>query len=779
MREKILFDENWLFHRGDIIRKRPSVKGPIYSGAKTVRERWGAASPAYNDSADDYGNGEFNSDRWERVTLPHDYVIEGEFDKNENNALGYLKYDNAWYRRHFRLDESDRDRRLTLYFEGVSGQSVIYLNGVPLYHNFCGYTSFEVDITDFVLFDRDNVLAVYIDASHHESWWYEGGGIYRHVWLIKTAPVCTDLWGVHLITKKIHSSVWEVEVNTEVRNTTSLPARVRAVTTFYDRVGNRVGMGGADVTVPQMGISTASYRITVDCPTLWEVGCGYLYTAETKIYENGTEIDDVRDRFGFREVFCDPNHGLFVNGKHVTVCGVCGHYDYGLTGKAVPDNIFRYKVKLLSEMGANGYRTSHYPQSEALMDALDEAGFIVLDETRWFTSTVEGTGQLEMLIKRDRNRPSVFFWCIGNEEPLFTEERGRRIVDSLLQTVRKLDPTRPVTVACDRPDRASVYGDLDVIGINYGLDSYDTVHEAFPGRPIISTENCATSTTRGWYFEDSPENGYIGAYDKDTNSWFRGRELTWKFLSEREWVMGGYQWIGIEHRGETVWPRLCSQSGAIDMFLQRKEAFWQNRSLWTTEPMLHLIPHWNHTGREGELIDVWAYTNCDEAELFVNGESLGRVTVEPHGHAEWKAEYRPGKIEAVGYIGGVEVCRDGHETTGSPATLRLIPENAGDVSANGEDIAVFTCVALDDMGREVPDAAVTVRFAVNSLGTIVGTGSDVCDHTPVAAPIRKMRAGRISVAVRTKKASGKLTLYATCDTLPVARCEVSVAPMRL
>lgn len=215
------------------------------------------------------------------------------------------------------------------------------------------------------------------------------------------------------------------------------------------------------------------------------------------------------------------------------------------------------------------------------------------------------------------------------------------------------------------------------------------------------------------------------------------------------------------------------------MFLQRKEAFWQNRSLWTTEPMLHLIPHWNHAGREGELIDVWAYTNCDEAELFVNGESLGRVTVEPHGHAEWKAEYRPGKIEAVGYIGGVEVCRDGHETTGSPATLRLIPENAGDVSANGEDIAVFTCVALDDMGREVPDAAVTVRFAVNSLGTIVGTGSDVCDHTPVAAPIRKMRAGRISVAVRTKKASGKLTLYATCDTLPTARCEVSVAPMRL
>lgn len=774
MREKLLFDENWLFHRGDIIRKRPTVKGPIYSGAKTVRERWGAASPAYNDSADDYGNGEFSSDRWDRVELPHDYVIEGEFDKNENNALGYLKYDNAWYRRHFRLEEADRDRRLTLYFEGVSGQSTIYLNGVPLYHNFCGYTSFEVDITDFVLFDRDNVLAVYIDAGHHESWWYEGGGIYRHVWLVKTSRVCVDLWGVHLVPRKVHSSVWETTVTTTVRNTDSSEARVHVTTSVTDREGVRVGVGGAVATIPAGGTSEVSYRITVDSPKLWEVGCGYLYTAETSIEQDGQVIDEVRDRFGFREVVCDPEHGLFVNGKHVTVCGVCGHYDYGLTGKAVSDNIFRYKVKLLAEMGANGYRTSHYPQAEAMMDALDEAGFIVLDETRWFTSTPEGIAQLEMLIKRDRNRPSVFFWCIGNEEPLFTEERGRRIVDSMLRVVRGLDPTRPVTAACDRPDRASVYGDLDVIGINYGLGSYDAVHAAFPERPVLSTENCATSTTRGWYFENSPENGYINAYDRDTNDWFRGRELTWKFLAEREWVMGGYQWIGIEHRGETVWPRLCSQSGAIDMFLQRKEAFYQNRSLWTTEPMLHLIPHWNHSGREGEVLDVWAYTNCDEAELFVNGKSYGRVAVEPHGHAEWKVEYRPGRIEAIGYREGIEVCRDGSETTGRPCALKLIPENADDVTANGQDIAVFTCVALDEEGREVPDAELTVRFTSSPLGTIVGTGSDVCDHTPLSSPVRRMRAGRISVAVRCKRTHGTLTLYALCDTLPTARCEVDI-----
>jgi beta-galactosidase len=429
---------------------------------------------------------------------------------------------------------------------------------------------------------------------------------------------------------------------------------------------------------------------------------------------------------------------------------------------------------MLASMGANGYRTSHYPQSEALMDALDEAGFIVLDETRWFTSTPEGIAQLEMLVKRDRNRPSVFFWCIGNEEPLFTEERGRRIVDSMLQCVRKLDPTRPVTAACDRPDKAAVYGDLDVIGINYGLGSYDAVHEAFPGRAIMSTENCATGTTRGWYFDDSPEKGYINAYDRDTNSWFRGREVTWKFLMERPWVMGGYQWIGIEHRGETMWPRLCSQSGALDLFMQKKEAFYQNRSLWTDEAMIHVIPHWNLDGREGETVRVRAYTNCEEAELFVNGAGMGRVAVEKYGHAEWNVEYHPGKIEVIGYADGIPVCRDIRETTGRPVKLKLTAENAGDVRANGQDIAVFTCTALDEYGREVPDACPVVNFTANGLGRIAGTGSDVCDHTPVASPVRKMRAGKIAVAVRVGKTAGTLKLYAESEGLAAARCEVEI-----
>lgn len=771
MRQKISLDENWLFHRGDIIRKRPTSKGPIYTGAKTVRERWGAASYDYNDDPDDYRQGvEYNSDRWERVSLPHDFVIEGEFDEQENNTLGFLKYDNAWYRRHFRLNEDDKGKRITLYFEGVSGQSAIYVNGCPLYHNFSGYTSFEVDITDFVLFDKDNIIAVYIDSTHHESWWYEGGGIYRHVWLVKSAPVCVDLWGVYIRPKKVSETDWRTDISVTVKNTTSAEVNAIVKTELYDENGTKAGECSTECTLEARRDATVNLGTSVKNPILWQVGDGHLYTAVTTVIMDGEEVDRVSDRYGYREVVCDPNHGLFVNGRHEKICGVCGHYDCGLVGKAVPDSIFRYKVKLLTEMGANGYRTSHYPQSEALMDALDDAGFIVLDEIRWFTSSKEGMEQLEMLIKRDRNRPSVFFWCIGNEEMLFAEERGRRILESLLARTRQLDATRPVTAACDRPDNSTVYDNLDVVGINYGLDSYDAVHKKFPDRAVVSTECCATSTTRGWYYDDFPAMGLTNCYDRDWSDWFRGRERTWKFIDEREWVMGSYQWIGFDHRGETVWPRLSSCSGAIDMFLLKKDAFWHNKALWTRKPMIHLLPHWNHPGHEGEIIKVWAYTNCDSAELFVDGVSRGKVELQPHDHAAWEVEYHPGKIEVVGYKDGRECCRDAHETTTAPVKLMLRCETP-DVKAG--DTAVFTCYTLDSEGREVPTADPTVRFVVNKLGVISGTGSAVYDHEPVKSNIRRMYAGQISAAVKCT-GKGTLALYAYADGLEAASVYVDV-----
>lgn len=772
-RETILLDRGWLFHRGEIEIKRPSSKGPIYSSAKTVRERWGPAAVEYNDHTDDYRPGvEFGVDRWDRVNLPHDYVIEGTFDPAENSALGYLRYENAWYRHHFTLSEEDRGKRIALYFEGIAGESEIFINGCPLYRNSSGYTSFEVEITDFAIFGGDNLIAVHLDLSRHEGWWYEGGGIYRHVWLLKTLPIHIDRWGVRIVPRRIYNTLWRTDVDITVRNSGDDDDVAQILTELLNPSGELVSSARTSISVAAHSANTGIISLYLDNPALWQVGQGALYSIRTSVL-SGRGEDQTVDHFGFREILCDPERGLFVNGIPVKIKGVCGHYDCGLTGKAVPDNLFRHKVKMMREMGANGYRTSHYPQSEALMDALDEAGFIVLDEVRWFTSSEEGMKQLEMLIKRDRNRPSVFFWCIGNEEPLFTDPRGQRIAEAMLHLIRQLDPTRPVTAACDRPDRALIYGNMDVVGINYGLDSYDAVHEKYPAKPLMSTECCATGTTRGWYAPDS-QDMRRPAYDRDTNDWFRGRERTWKFIMEREWVMGAFQWTAFEHRGECVWPMLCSQSGAVDLYLQKKDAFWQNRSFWVDEPMLHLMPHWNHAGHEGEPIRIVAYTNLPEAELFVNGKSMGKQTIERFGHAEWTAEYLPGTIECIGSRDGIRICSAVRQTTGRGMMLKLIPENAEDIHANGEDIALFTCVVLDGEGREVPDAESLVSFRTNGVGTVAATGSDDADHTPLSSSVRRMYEGRITIAVRCPSSPGRIVLYAHAEGLSPCRAEVDV-----
>ncbi len=773
MREKILFNNNWMFHLGDIEQKMPAKKGAIYIQAKTERYRFGPASRTYIDyeSQDDIGlEHELNPETWSRVNLPHDYVI-GQTPKSENNnTLGFVEYKNAWYRKHFKLSEEDKTKRITLLFEGIATNATIYLNGCLMKHNFCGYNSFEVDITDYVDFDRDNVLAVYTDSSSYESWAYQGAGIYRHVWLLKTELVSVDLWGVYVKAEKDVEG-WNVEVENTIRNDMYENANVTVRTDILE--GEEVVMSlFSTKEIPSREKGVVNLKGQIQNPHLWCLEDPYQYIAKTYVFVNGTEVDCYETKFGFRYFEYKAGEGLFLNGKKVFINGVCAHADFGLTGKAVPDNIQKHKIAMLKEMGANGFRCSHYPHCEATMDALDEMGFIVMAETRWFESTDEGIEQLEMLVKRDRNRPSILFWSVGNEEPKFATESGQRICKNMMDVVRKLDGTRMVMAAVDKPANSTVYADLDAIGVNYNLHIYDDLHEQYPEKMIFASECCATGTTRGWYYDDAPEQGYINAFDKDTNTYFRGREYTWKFMRERDWVVGGYQWAGFEHRGECVWPRLSSQSGAIDLYLQKKDAFYQNQSLWIEDrPILHLLPHWNFEGREDEEILVGAYTNCDEVELFLNGESLGRKTVEYLGHARWMVPYQPGTLSAIGYNNGEKVIEDQRVTTGEPYALVLEQENM-DVKANGQDIVLFSCYCIDENGLEVPTATPFVRFAANRLGTVVGTGSDICDHNPVTDTQRRMRAGRISVAVQVKETVGDLKVYAEAEGLKSAVAQV-------
>lgn len=747
MREKIKFNQGWLFAYGEDKVEYPVEHRYAYMSAKTERRRSGPASREY-----DYTG-------WRELNLPHDYVVEGEFNSAKSSSLGYLEYKNAWYIKKFNLPKSDDGRRITIYFEGVATEATVYLNGCLVKRSFTGYTPFEVDITDVVQYGSENVLAVFVNTNNHESWWYEGAGIYRDVWLVKTDLLAVDLYG--LFVKPVYEDgKWRVDLSVTLRNE-YCDARSATVKCDFSDGDGKEYFAEMNALVQGKDTATVNSSVPVCNPTLWSPEAPHFYKARARVVLDGEVVDETAVRFGFRTVEVDAQEGLFINGKHYYVNGVCGHADCGLTGKSVPDNVHRYKVKLLKEMGVNAYRCSHYPQADAMMDALDEAGFIVMAEARWFDSSDEGIRQMETLIKRDRNHPAVMFWSVGNEEPFHSYDQGVKIIKAMYTRLKKLDDSRFVTTAVDDPFTSTVFGECDVIGINYNLNGYEQTHEKYPGKAIFATECAAANTTRGYYGETNAELGLESAYDHDMDDYFLSKEHTWQFFAEHPWVMGGYQWIGIDHRGEAKWPAVSSKSGSIDLYLQKKDAFYQNRSLFTTDPMVHLLPHWNWN--EGDKVKVWAYTNVPEVELFVNGKSLGKRTVQKFGHAEWLVDFVPGKIEARAYQGNEVVATDVKITTGAPVGLKLVQETT-DVSANGEDMAIFTCLAVDADGNEVPNAEIdAVKFGTTGDCAVYSTGSDIRDHESLFDSTRRMWAGRISVAVLLGKEGGALTLTASAD----------------
>ena len=668
------------------------------------------------------------------------------------------------------MPEDSEGKRVLLRFDGIAGKSTVYLNGCLMYHNFSRYNTFEIDISDYVYYDKENIIAVYVNTEDFEGWWYQGGGIYRDVHLTVTEPVAIDLWGVYAPYKKLDGNRWQINFETTVVNADYEDKSVALESSIIGADGLVLATAAGEGRVKLREKGVIKYGAEVCNPLLWDCDNPNLYTVKTVLKINGEEIDESITRIGFRTVEITVDKGLLLNGKPTFINGVCAHQDFGLTGLAVPENIAKYKVALMKEMGANGYRTSHYQQTESYMDAFDEQGFLVMDEARWFESTKEAMEQLESLIKRDRNRPSVIMWSTSNEELRHITENGKKLHKVIAAQIRKYDYTRPITAAEDKtPDKSTIYDECDFIGINYNLSIYDAVHKMRPDKPIFASECCATGSVRDWNF-DTDTAGRIRDKDKDTNEWFLGREKTYKFLRERSYVFGCYQWAAVEHRGEAMWPRVCSVSGALDLFLQKKGAFYQNKSHWTKEPMAHIVPHWNFKGLEGTEIPVTVYTNCEELELFLNGESLGKKQIEKYGHGEWNVKYAPGALEVRGYVGGKEVCSDKRVTTGKPVALKLTKDN--DFTANGSDIALFTCECVDENGRAVPDAAEYVSFSVSAPAKIVGTGSDICDHSNVANTSRKMYIGKIRVAVKPQKGQKSFTLTAMCDNCGI--CEIDI-----
>ena len=774
MNESIVLKDGWKYYDGDPAVHAPNDKSTVYMQAKTECRLWGPAAEKYDDCA------------FTPVTLPHDALIARTPRPEGNEGLGYFRYHCGWYRRRFTLPEREAGARARLRFEGVATHAEVYVNGCLAGRSFGGYAPFEVDISCLARFGGENVVSVRVDsASSYEGWWYQGMGIYREVRLLilNDAHLASD--GIFVHPERVDGAHWRVAVDVELENEGVRTRTLTVCAEIEDAAGATVARADAPVCVNAWDGSTATLVMNVENPALWRLSDPQMYRCRVTLCEDGEVLDARAVRFGFRTIGFDASGAFLLNGERMYINGVNCHQDFGLTGKVMPPEIAAYRVRLMKEMGANAMRLAHYPHGEAEMNALDENGMLALAETRWFSTEPEAMRQLAALIRRDRNHPSVFLWSVGNEEPLHAEARGRRIAQEMFARVRRLDPTRPVTtVVCHSPENAPVYDACDVICLNYNLNAYDELHRRYPDKPFIAGEWCATPTTRGWYAPDDAEKGRVFAGDHDPHNGFSAaREDTAAFVRARDWVAGGFQWVGVEHRGECKWPRLCSASGAVDLFLLKKDAFYQNQVLMRPEPRVHILGHWNAPA-EGDTI--WVYARAERVELVLNGVSMGVQDVKDGRHVEWRVPYAPGELRAVGYVNGKAACEDVRRTTGAPARLRLAPVEPGMplytcecVDANGKiaceessckpGAPLFTCECVDANGQAVPDASTLVRFRGEGGVRVVATGSDNADPVPPAVPERQMYCGQIAVYVQI---SAPGALIAESDDLAPARWEI-------
>jgi beta-galactosidase len=694
------------------------------------------------------GNGpvrsNFNDASWRDVDVPHDWAVELPFVQEPRSSelvshgfkqLGRVFPDGSigWYRKRFAVVKGDEGKRFSIEFDGAFRDCLVWLNGAFLGRHEGGYSAFAFDATDLMRTDGgDNLLTVRVDATQAEGWFYEGAGIYRHVWLVKTAPLHFPRYGVFAV-PRLDGQRADVAVQTDVRNDSDRAETAVLETEIVDPAGHSV----ARLTEPGVAVEawksvTVRQSAAIAAPILWTLDHPALYRVVSTLRLGPGVVDRVMARVGIRSLRFDPDQGFFLNGQRVQINGVCNHQDHAGVGSAVPDGLQRFRLERLKEMGVNAYRTSHNPPAPELLDLCDELGILVMDETRLFGSSDLALEQLSTMVRRDRNHPSIILWSIGNEEPEQGTPRGNRIAGTMIRTVKGLDTSRPVTYASNSGEYAGVNELVDVRGFNYYLSEVDRYHKEHPQQPIVLSEIASTVSTRGEYVDDKAK-GYLSAYDAHKPAWGELAEEWMTFAATRPWVAGGFVWTGFDYRGEPTpyeWPCISSHFGLLDTCGFPKDLFWYYKSWWTTEPVLHLLPHWNWPGREGQPIDVWAFTNLEEVRLSLNGRDLGTRRVERLGHAAWQVPYEPGRLEAVGLRGGREIARDVVETTGEPARIQLSAARP-EIAADRNDVAVVTVSAIDDKARPVRIAANDVTFEIVGPGRIAGLGNgDPSSHEP-------------------------------------------------
>ena len=741
-RECILFDEDWQFAFGD---------------ASSPAKDFGCGTEYFNyltKAASIHNEGpytpKFDASGWTIVDLPHDWVVDLPYAAEASHSHGYktvgYKYPETsvgWYRKTFTVPAEDYGKHLWLQFDGIFRDARVWVNGFYLGHEPSGYATQVYDISEYLNYGGENLVCVRADATLEEGWFYEGAGIYRHVWLnkaskVSVAPFGTFVYSEFAVPYSLRGkanpdlSMASLNIETTVHNMGSAPASYNLKHTLVDATGTAVGsceVEGGNLLAKEEG--KVHGVIPVENPHLWSCEDPYLYTVVTDVYVDGKLADTYKTTTGIRHIEFDCDRGFLLNGEVVKLKGVNMHQDHAGVGSGIPDGLQEWRLLQLKKFGCNAYRSSHNPMTPALLDICDRLGILVIEENRLTGINKEHTELLGRMIRRDRNHPSIILWSVGNEEwGLEWNELGTRIAESMREYCHRFDPTRLMTVASSSGPHILI--PADVAGYNYILQNPAEQHRAnYPQRCALGSEETTGCGTRGVYFNitDGREpsavdsgNGRMAAFNRykhGPDSLYNCIERGWKFYAERDHLAGLFYWTGFDYRGEPnpmTFPATSSEFGILDYCGFPKDEAYYLKAWWTDEPVLHILPHWNLDGHEGEKVSVWVYSNCDEVQLTVNGKNLGRKKMPVNGHLEWEAVYKPGYVKAVGYKNGRKVMEERIETTGEAVEAVWSYETVG-------DIMVAQVEMRDAKGRFVPTANCTIDFTAQEGYRILGWGN--------------------------------------------------------
>ena len=728
----------------------------------------------------------FNDSTWQEVKVPHDWVSILPYADVASHSHGYktvgYKYPETsvgWYRKTINIPACDLGKHIALQFDGIFRNARVWFNGFYMGTEPSGYATQVYDVTEYVNYGGDNLICVRADATLEEGWFYEGAGIYRDAWLMKSAAVGVAPFGtfVYADLKQPYDKV-TIYVETEVNNHSLTTQQCEVSHRLLDADGREVAKSESSTIMlrAKQTLNSQLLTLNLNTPHLWSPADPYLYKVETTVKVDGRVTDVYETTTGIRDVEFDADRGFLLNGQPLKLKGVNMHQDHAGVGAAIPDALQAWRIKQLKKMGCNAYRASHNPMTPALLDICDREGILVIDENRLTGINEEHLRLLERMIKRDRNHPSVILWSNGNEEwGMENTIQGTRIAAAMREYTHLLDPTRHSTIA-NAGGREMVKG-LDVVGFNYIVQNdVDNQKKNNPTWKIVGTEETTGCGTRGWYFKDEKYPGRMVSLNRTMEQNYENIiERGWKFYDERPWAAGLFYWTGFDYRGEPnplSYPAHDSEFGILDYCGFPKDEAYYLKSWWTDEPVLHIFPHWNLQGHEGEEVEVWAYSNCDEVELTVNGKKLGRQPMPRNGHLKWKAVYQPGRVEATGYKNGKRILTKTIETTKAAAKV-VLKADRHQIAADGQDMAIVNIELHDQKGRFVPNACPVLTFCLEGDANIIGCGngdpsylgSDHPDKQPCHTFSIPAFNGRAQVLIQSGKLPSTVTLKCTADGL--------------